>query len=183
MFEKGNTYERKLTPKEERFCYEYLASGLNATKAALAAGYSKKTAAFIGAENLRKPKIKTRIDEMKSNLAETAGITALMIAKEHAKIAFSSIAQLHDTWITRKDFELLTDEQKACIQEISTKVMRVRDAEGTLSDVEYVKVKMYDKQRSLESLTNLLGYNAPSKHDFQGNMFLELMKIASSESE
>ena len=60
---------------------------------------------------------------MKDNLAETAGITALMIASEHAKIAFSSIAHLHNTWISLKEFETLTEDQKTCIQEISTKVM------------------------------------------------------------
>lgn len=80
---------RKLTPKEERFCYEYLANGFNATKAALKAGYSKKTAQEIGSQNLSKLIIQMRIQQMKNNLAETAGISALMIASEHSKIAFS----------------------------------------------------------------------------------------------
>ena len=69
-----------------------------------------------------KLEIQSRIQHMKDNLAETAGITALMIASEHAKIAFSSIAHLHNTWISLKEFETLTEDQKTCIQEISTKV-------------------------------------------------------------
>ena len=44
-----------MTPKQTRF--EYLANGLNATKAAISAGYTEKTAASIGEENLRKPEI------------------------------------------------------------------------------------------------------------------------------
>lgn len=46
----------KLTAKQQRFCDEYLCD-LNATQAAVRAGYSKKTASEIGAENLRKPLI------------------------------------------------------------------------------------------------------------------------------
>lgn len=161
-------HDRKLTPKEERFCYEYLACGMNATKAALRAGYSKKTADVIGAQNLVKLKIQNRIQHMKDNLAETAGITALMIAAEHSKIAFSSIAHLHNTWISLKEFDTLTEDQKTCIQEISTKVIKqkaVIDGEDRIIDVEYVKIKLFDKQKALDSLTNLLGFNAPAKTD------------------
>ncbi len=46
----------KLTPKQKRFVAEYLVD-LNATAAAIRAGYSKKTAEVIGYENLRKPQI------------------------------------------------------------------------------------------------------------------------------
>lgn len=46
----------KLTPKQKKFCELYLKTG-NATEAAKKAGYSEKTAAYIGAENLRKPQI------------------------------------------------------------------------------------------------------------------------------
>lgn len=51
----------KLTPKQQRFCDEYLID-LNATQAAIRAGYSKKTARMIGQENLTKPIIRKRID-------------------------------------------------------------------------------------------------------------------------
>ncbi len=50
----------KLSPKQERFVQEYLVD-LNATQAAIRAGYSKKTAASIGEENLRKPGIQNFI--------------------------------------------------------------------------------------------------------------------------
>ena len=52
----------KLTAKQQRFCDEYLID-LNATQAAIRAGYSKKTAYSIGQENLNKPELKKRIDE------------------------------------------------------------------------------------------------------------------------
>lgn len=51
----------KLTAKQQRFCDEYLID-LNATQAAIRAGYSKKTARKIGQENMTKPDIRQRID-------------------------------------------------------------------------------------------------------------------------
>jgi len=54
--------EKKMTPKQRRFCDEYLID-LNATQAAIRAGYSKKTATVIGAENLTKPYIKEYIEK------------------------------------------------------------------------------------------------------------------------
>ena len=51
----------KLTAKQQRFCDEYLID-LNATQAAIRAGYSKKTAYSIGEENLKKPELKKYID-------------------------------------------------------------------------------------------------------------------------
>jgi len=71
---------------------------------------------------LTKSNILARIKELQDNLAETAGITKLRILQEHQKIAFNSIASLHNTWIKRKDFESLTEDQKAIIAEIDTKV-------------------------------------------------------------
>ena len=56
----------KMTAKQRRFCDEYLID-LNATQAAIRAGYSRKTAYAIGNENLMKPELKKYID---SRMAE-----------------------------------------------------------------------------------------------------------------
>ena len=52
----------KLTAKQQRFCDEYLID-LNATQAAIRAGYSKSTAGAMGAENLKKPQIAEYIEK------------------------------------------------------------------------------------------------------------------------
>ena len=52
----------KMTAKQMRFCDEYLID-LNATQAAIRAGYSVKTARVIGQENLLKPAIKEYIEK------------------------------------------------------------------------------------------------------------------------
>ena len=59
----------KLTEKQKRFCDEYLID-LNATQAAIRAGYSRKTAFTIGNENLKKPYIKNYINERLKQLED-----------------------------------------------------------------------------------------------------------------
>ncbi len=65
----------KLTQKQKIFCEEYIKTG-NASDAARKAGYSPKTAPFIGAENLKKPQIsayiKSRLDEQDTALVADA---------------------------------------------------------------------------------------------------------------
>ena len=51
-----------MTPRQRKFCDEYLISG-NATDAAIKAGYSPKTAKQTGSENLAKPDLRVYIDE------------------------------------------------------------------------------------------------------------------------
>ncbi len=64
-----------LTAKQQAFIQEYLVD-LNATQAAIRAGYSKRTARYIGAENLTKPVIAAAIALAKAKRAEAVGITA-----------------------------------------------------------------------------------------------------------
>lgn len=56
----------KLTPKQKKFCEYYIQSG-NASEAARKAGYKEKNAPFMGAENLKKPQIKSYINERVGN--------------------------------------------------------------------------------------------------------------------
>lgn len=162
----------KLTAKEEKFCYEY-AIDLNATQAAIRAGYSQKTARAIGYENLTKPHISTRIRAMQANLCETAGITALKVILEHKKIAFVNTSDIYKNWHTRREFEELPEEVKACISEIDTKIKTEweydQDQEKKVPvHVEYVRVKLFDKQKALDSISKLGGFNAPEKTEITG---------------
>ena len=157
----------RLTDKQERFCYEYCID-FNATQASIRSGYSKRSAAEIGRQNLIKLEIQNRIKEMQSNLSATAGISALKVIKEHEKIAFSGISKLKDGWMTLKDFDSLSDDDKACIQEVQTKESRKTDGNEGIVIESWVKIKLYDKQKSLDSISNLLGFNAPTKQEITG---------------
>lgn len=65
----------KLTPKQQAFCEEYLID-LNATQAAIRAGYSEKTASEMGYENLSKPHIAEVIAELQSKRSAKTAISA-----------------------------------------------------------------------------------------------------------
>lgn len=69
----------KLTEKQKRFCDEYMID-LNATQAAIRAGYSKKSAYSIGQENLTKPVIKAYIDAALAKIhnERTADVTEVL---------------------------------------------------------------------------------------------------------
>lgn len=159
---------KKLTTKEQLFCIEYCSNGSNGTRAAIAAGYSEKTAREIATQNLSKLHIQAEINRLRGSfeeLAEKKGITRMAVLMKHWEIANTSIAHLHNTWIERKEFDELTDEQKACISEITTSLRKMKVGDGEMIDVEYVKIKLCDKQKALDSISKMMGYDAPIKSE------------------
>jgi len=80
MLFKIQTSLPQLTPKQRTFVNEYLVD-LNATQAAIRAGYSKKTAGQIGDENLRKPQIAKAIQESMSQRAERTEISSELVVQ------------------------------------------------------------------------------------------------------
>ena len=64
-----------MTPKQHKFCDEYIKTG-NATQSAINAGYSKKTAKQIGQQNLTKLDIKTYINRRMETIADNTIATA-----------------------------------------------------------------------------------------------------------
>ena len=158
-----------LTEKQKRFCMLY-AKSLNGQDSYMKVYHvkSNEVAAVNASRLLSNANVKLYIERLNKNIEETLGISKLKVVNEHAKIAFSSIAYMHDSWVERKKLDNLTEEEKACIQEISTKIIEINstDKEPT-KEVVYVKVKLYDKQKSLEDISKLLGYDEPSKMDLQ----------------
>lgn len=73
--ESMGTDERGLTPRQAAFVREYLVD-LNATQAAIRAGYSEKTASQIAEQNLRKLEIKSAIEAAQAKRAERVQVTA-----------------------------------------------------------------------------------------------------------
>lgn len=82
--------DKKQTPKQEMFVREYLID-LNATQAAIRAGYSEKTAKSIGQRLLTNVDIQTAVQEAMDNRANRVEITADKVLQEIAHIAFDDI--------------------------------------------------------------------------------------------
>lgn len=76
----------ELTPKQKMFVKEYLCD-LNATQAAIRAGYSEKTAEVIGFENLRKPKIAAAIQLAMNERSEKVELDAQWVLERLKEVA------------------------------------------------------------------------------------------------
>lgn len=173
----------KLTEKERIFCHEYIIDW-NGSRAARKAGYSEKTCAVISNENLTKPYIKQYIDFIKDDIAKEANISKLSLINELKKIAYSSIVELNKDWITRKDFEELqktNPDVLDAIQEIDHKVIKktfkeLNGESGNFEDVpydiEYVKIKLYDKTKAIQDILKAMGWNDPDKIELSGGLDL-----------
>ena len=67
---------KELTDKQKQFCKEYV-TDWNATRAAIASGYSEKSAQVIGSENLSKPIIQNYIEHIQKDLLKLCGVSVL----------------------------------------------------------------------------------------------------------
>lgn len=141
---------RKLTPKQRRFVEEYLVD-LNATQAAIRAGYSRKTAASQGERLLRNVEVKAAIQAAMKARQERTEITQDRVIAELAKIAFGDQRRVM-TWgptgVKLRDSNELTGEEAAIVAEVSESVTATG---GTL------KLKTHDKVGALKLLGEHLG--------------------------
>jgi phage terminase small subunit len=162
-----------MTPKEIKFCQEYLLD-LNATQAAIRAGYSKRSARQIGADNMAKPYISAWIDEQRKAAAKRTELTQDRILQEYAKIAFSDIRKIFNEQNAVIDIKDIDDDTAASIS--STESFEEYDRDGVLSGFTK-KVKLWDKVRALDSISKVLGYNAPDKVQVENSGTLNIAPL------
>ena len=139
-----------MTAKQKRFCEEYLID-LNATQAAIRAGYSPESAQQIGAENLSKPVIRARIDTEIAERSRRTGVNADRVVQELAKIAFVKATDIIDP-NTATVRDSATEEDKACIAAV-----KFKSSSGESSDSVEREIRMCDKLKALELLGKHLG--------------------------
>ena len=135
-----------MTKKQKRFVEEYLID-LNATQAAIRAGYSPHTAKDIGCENLAKPNIAAAISQAMADRSKRTGVNQDRVVQELAKIAFAKITDIVDPDTARIKADASEDDL-ACIQSIKIKPNEF----GTEREV-----RMYDKRGALVDLGKHLG--------------------------
>nr|WP_277376189.1 terminase small subunit [Paenibacillus polymyxa] len=160
--------EEGLTPKQRIFIMEYLRD-FNATRAAMAAGYSKKTAYSIGWELLRKPEIKAAIQNYNESLMDGVGLNAQRVLMEYMKIAFADITDYVE--FGQKEEDVLGLEGEPVFDSETGETKRYRynyvsfknsdEIDGTLvSEVKQgkdgVSVKLHDKTKALDVLTKYM---------------------------
>ena len=147
-----------MTPKQERFIQEYLID-LNATQAAIRAGYSKKGADVQGHRLLGNVKISEAIQKAREELSERTGITQDMVIRELAKIGFANIEdyiQVQEDGTAFVKLNEVSRDQFAAIGEITSEVYTEGKGEDA-QDVKRTKLKLLDKKGALVDLGKHLG--------------------------
>ena len=133
-----------LRGKQQRFVEEYL-KDLNATQAAIRSGYSEKTAAVIGAENLIKPNIAEAIAGAKAERSEQTQTDSAYVLKRLVEIDQMDVLDIMDD---DGNVKPLRDWPKIWRQYISNiETISMDDGEGWLK-----KIKWPDKVKNLELL-------------------------------
>jgi phage terminase small subunit len=152
-----------LTPKQQAFIAEYLVD-LNATQAAIRAGYSEDTATVIGYENLTKPHIAKVIQEAMEKRATRTEITADRVLKEYAKIAFSDMKDFLSfrTAQTVVEHDKITGEPIIDYAQIiemndSDQVDGTMIQEVSISPKGVFAFKLHDKKGALDMIGKHLG--------------------------
>jgi phage terminase small subunit len=139
-----------LTPKQERFVEEYLID-LNATQAAIRAGYSAKTAREIAKENLTKPPIQEEIRKRRKEQMKRTQLTADKVLRELASVAFSTMRAFGD-WnadgFVVKDSKRLEFGNDRCVKRFT----QTRTATGGS-----MRFELHDKVAALKLLGEHLG--------------------------
>lgn len=138
-----------MTNKQKRFVEEYLVD-LNATQAAIRAGYSPETAGAIGGENLQKPEISRAIGKKMAEQSKRTGVTADRVVRELAKVAFLDMTKVVDGQGRIK--ENASEEDKSCIESIKYKSSSTDQGDSVEREV-----KVASKLKALELLGKHLG--------------------------
>lgn len=146
----------KLTAKQARFVEEYLID-LNATQAAIRAGYSKKTARQVGAENLSKPVIMSAISDAQAARSHKTQITQERVLEELAKVGFSDIRSMFDNGQLR-GVDSLPDDVAGAVSSIEVISKPGLPDEDGNREIEHIhKIKLWDKLSAFEKLGKHLG--------------------------
>jgi phage terminase small subunit len=143
-----------LTPQQERFVAEYLID-LNATQAAIRAGYSAKTAQQQGARLLLNVVIGQAVAAGKAKQLETAGLSAARVLEELRRLAFSDVRHLFDATGNLLPLSDLTPEQSSAIASIEVIIKNAKAGDGVTDTIH--KLRVWDKTRALEMLSKHFG--------------------------
>lgn len=158
-----------LTEKQRLFVLEYLRD-FNATRAAMAIGYSKKTAYAIGWNLLRKVEIQAEIKRQKELRATELGLDVQRVIAEYMKIAFADITDYAE--FGQQEMPIITkkgpmiDPNTGEVMTIKESYVAFRDhseVDGSvISEVKQgkdgVSIKLHDKMKALEKLERYLDF-------------------------
>ena len=138
-----------LNPKQQRFVHEYLID-LNATQAAVRAGYKAKNADVVGPRLLGHVGVAEAIASGKSKQLGTAELSAARVLEEMRRLAFSDVRSLFDAHGDLRPICELNADEAAAVASLEVIVKNAAAGDGHTDIVH--KVKVWDKTKALEML-------------------------------
>ena len=150
----------ELTAKQARFVDQYLID-LNATQAAIRAGYKKHTAGQIGHELLKKPEIIDAIDAAKIARSERTKIDADWVLKRLADEADADLADLYDDngdLLPVEDWPLIF--RQGLVSGVEIEALYDGEGEDRIQIGHVKKIKLTDRVRRLELIGKHIRVNA-----------------------
>lgn len=151
MAKKKPVKKSEFTPKQIRFCQEYVID-LNGTQSAIRAGYSKKTAKEQATRLLTNVHVQSKISELQKNIGNRLEVTAERVIAELAKVGFSNIQDYLDQGNEVKDLTTIDRDKAACVESI-----KIQESETQFGTSRSVSFKLSDKISALEKLGRHLG--------------------------
>ena len=142
----------KLTPKQRMFVSEYLVD-LNATQAAIRAGYSSRNADKIGSELLGKTRVSSAIQEQMNARAERTLVTADRVIKEYARVAFFDPKKIFDESGRPLPVCEMDEDTRRAVAGLD--VVVIGNTDTGVGEVQ--KIKITNKLGALEALGKHLG--------------------------
>ncbi|MFY0682604.1 MAG: terminase small subunit [Thalassovita sp.] len=146
-----------LNEKQKRFAQEYI-TDLNATQAAIRAGYSEKTAYSAGQRLLKKVEVQSSIQKAQAKRSKRTEITQDRVLQELARIGFSDIRNAV-AWGGKALED--KEEERGFPVELRPSGEIDEDTAAAISEVSLtgqgVKIKMHDKLNALDKLARHLG--------------------------
>lgn len=154
--EKKPTSGTSLNLRQQLFIDEYLID-LNATQAAIRAGYSAKTAGQMGFELLKKPEIQQAIEKARAKTAEKLEITRERVLEEYAKLAFLDPRRFYNPDGTLKKVPDMDADTAAALMGFEVDEIKMGEDSPAIGVTQ--KIKWHDKKAALDSIARMMGWN------------------------
>jgi phage terminase small subunit len=148
----------ELTDKQKAFVEEYLID-LNATQAAIRAGYSEKTARQVGNENLTKPDVADAIAAAQAERSQRTEVSADRVLLELARISFSD-AMRHYVIDEEGNVQLAEGAPEgatAAVSSIKRKSRTVTNKQGDTETFVETEIRLWDKNTAIANAGKHLG--------------------------
>lgn len=155
-----------LTDRQQRFVDEYLID-LNATQAAIRAGYSARTANEQGAQLLAKLSVAEAVARAKAERSGRLGITAERVLEELAALGFAKLSDFAH-WDT-DSFELTDSDQidARAVLAVTQKTTTMTSDSGDIIIKRERGIKLHDKVATLKLIGQHIGM-FPERHELSG---------------